>query len=1459
MVVTSSRGSGIELFPINFTAYRHHDDLDTEQHVRAIADLLAPYGVRTTEWLVSAEERNRQRVEERLASWAGGSVSPADGTVLYWVGHGTARHLAHHQTPAPITHGVTPYDIAQAVGDRQGHPGNEDSWAIVILDACFSKSFAREVHKELFTHYGAAARYLLLSTAAEGFTELGAFTEALHRALHATFPTQRFIGLSTLGRALASRLRGFVDDLTIDDDRDQLVRLTPAAATAVSAPLDQIAEIQAVIDQLPADEIQAVIDQLPADEQRHFVPKASGAELGELAWYFHGRTIQRDEILHWLNTATSGVLVVTGPAGAGKSALLGHVLLHTNTRLRDVLIRHGHFTALPPGIPCPEDPFDLTVHLAGLSLARVLYLVADAAGLTGLAQAATRGQHFADVIAQLLAALRDRQEPLTLLFDALDEAEQPLLVADQLLRPLAALSGVRLIVGTRRSTREGPDQPTSADSDLLDALRPSLSTLHGPATGRLPDVEVTRDPEAIASYLRAKLDAAKERGALVADDTLIAEAVRRLVTDQRQNGAEPQQFLYARLAAHELLNDPALLADPTLLVGRTHRELFTRALERLHRTNPHYTPLLRALGLAQGRGLPDQDDIWATAADALAPDSAPTRDSIPGLLRDAAPYLALDHESGQSVYRLAHRTFTEHFTTAPDTDQAHAAITTALARHTRHTLRRQSERDAASEPPDVSPYTCHHLAAHARLGHTAGGMTALANHLDVLDTLDLTSITTNVLHHGLNPNVLPPAIAGTVLFQHHARETAPGQERYAATTWRRWWRRLGTTYIQSTPPPTEPHAHYSGQWIPTLVSGALGRRQLHLQLTGHSGSVNAVAVFTAPDGTPRLASAGNDGTVRIWDPATGAQVGEPLTGHDDWVNAVAVFTAPDGTPHLATGGDDGTVRIWDPATGAQVGEPLTGHDGRVNAVAVFTAPDGTPHLATGGDDGTVRIWNPATGAQVGEPLTSLNVQVEVVAVFTAPDGTPRLATASLDKTVRIWNPTTGNQVGEPLTVRRGWVQAVVVFTAPDGTPRLASAGNDDTVRIWDPATGTQVGEPLTDPTGAAGAAAVFTALDGTPRLATGSHDGTVRIWNPATGNQVGELTGHDGPTGAVTAFTALDGTPRLATGGDDGTVRIWNPATGAQRGGSLASYDRWVNAVAVFSASDGTPRIASARNDGTVRIWNPATGAQVGAPLTGHSGPLRAMAVFTAPDGTPRLATGGDDGTVRIWDPATGAQRSRPLARHGFPLRAMAVFTAPDGTPRLAIAGSDAAVRIWNPATGTQDREPLAGNAGAMVVLTTPEGIPRLATGSDDGTVRIWDPATGTQVGKPLAGHRTWVEAVTAFSASDGTPRIASASNDGTVRIWNPATGTQVGEPLTGHRRWVRAVAAFAAPDGTPRLATGGDDGTVRIWNPRTRTEHVLPLEDVVLTLTAGRGLLIAGTASGHLVIDVSSVPTNIT
>ena len=69
----------------------------------------------------------------------------------------------------------------------------------------------------------------------------------------------------------------------------------------------------------------------------------------------------------------------------------------------------------------------------------------------------------------------------------------------------------------------------------------------------------------------------------------------------------------------------------------------------------------------------------------------------------------------------------------------------------------------------------------------------------------------------------------------------------------------------------------------------------------------------------------------------------------------------EGRQLLASAGGDGTVRIWDPQTGDQRAV-LEGHKGEVNGVCAVTV-EGRELLASAGGDGTVRIWNPQTGEQ----------------------------------------------------------------------------------------------------------------------------------------------------------------------------------------------------------------------------------------------------------------------------------------------------------------------------------------------------------------------------------------------------------------------------------------------------------------------------------------------------------------
>ena len=127
--------------------------------------------------------------------------------------------------------------------------------------------------------------------------------------------------------------------------------------------------------------------------------------------------------------------------------------------------------------------------------------------------------------------------------------------------------------------------------------------------------------------------------------------------------------------------------------------------------------------------------------------------------------------------------------------------------------------------------------------------------------------------------------------------------------------------------------------------------------------MNALCAVPIADGRHLLASASDDRTVRLWDPATG-QTLHTLTGHTDWVRALCAVPITGGRHLLASASDDRTVRLWDLATG-QTLHTLTGHTDSVNALcAVPIAAAGTyspPPATTGRSDcGTRPPGKPCT-------------------------------------------------------------------------------------------------------------------------------------------------------------------------------------------------------------------------------------------------------------------------------------------------------------------------------------------------------------------------------------------------------------------------------------------------------------------------------------------------------------------
>jgi hypothetical protein len=217
------------------------------------------------------------------------------------------------------------------------------------------------------------------------------------------------------------------------------------------------------------------------------------------------------------------------------------------------------------------------------------------------------------------------------------------------------------------------------------------------------------------------------------------------------------------------------------------------------------------------------------------------------------------------------------------------------------------------------------------------------------------------------------------------------------------------------------------------------------------------SVAFSPDGG-RLASGSYDGTVRVWDAASGQPL-LSLQGHTGGVASVAF--SPDGRL-LASGSYDKTLKVWDAGTGQPL-LTLTGHAGWVRSVAF--SPD-SRRVASGSDDRTLKVWDGATGQHL---LSLKGHTYEVLGVAFGPDGR-RLASGSSDETVRVWDAATG-QALLSLTGHTGWVESVAF--SPDGR-RVLGRDAAGEVLAWDAGTG----RPLPDPPP--------TLLDGGPAAVHGN-------------------------------------------------------------------------------------------------------------------------------------------------------------------------------------------------------------------------------------------------------------------------------------------------------------------------------------------------------------------------------------
>ena len=397
------------------------------------------------------------------------------------------------------------------------------------------------------------------------------------------------------------------------------------------------------------------------------------------------------------------------------------------------------------------------------------------------------------------------------------------------------------------------------------------------------------------------------------------------------------------------------------------------------------------------------------------------------------------------------------------------------------------------------------------------------------------------------------------------------------------------------------------------------------ELARQNGIVGMAGLAFSTDSRVLAFSVGSE--LRLWD-VEATEVRKISTPHLGPITSLSF--SPD-QQSLASGGDDGVVRLWEPRSGRALpaqdqprGETLAVESARPELVrldgvtefpfCIAISPDGHS-IAAGGNKGSAEVWDTTTGTVLLR-LPRRTIPYSDLLYFS--DGRT-LAAAIANAFMPLYDTITRDGklvLKDPSNPERpAWSLALT----PDERLVIGAIGvqgEPGTATIWDASTG-QLRAVLRGHSDYVRAVAV--SCDG-QILVTGSGDETIKLWDLASRSELVTLAGHQGQVFCL----AVEPNGRLlASGSEDHTIRLWD-IENQKHVATLEGHTGAVHSVA-FSP-DGT-RLASASRDGAVFLWHVSTRRKVGS-LIGHTKRVNQVKFF--PDGK-TLVSASADGTIRFW------------------------------------------------------------------------------------------------------------------------------------------------------------------------------------------------------------------------------------
>jgi hypothetical protein len=1381
--------------------------------------------------------------------------------IVYATGHGVSRHDGGHRL---ILSSSDPEQLATTLQTARLVEWLKGTvrYALVLIDTCYAGQVVADLHA-----YGDLPPGWLVLTMAGKTATAGqkAFAQALDKYLSelrcagSHGPVEPFLDAANFVRAIRENL---VSAKLVDHGY-----VRPGPSPCLPNPVyDPAAEAR-----VPTAAALQELALLQSDIDAHWGPRSRGVTGANApGWFFTGRATILRRLVKFI-VGPPGLLVVTGRAGCGKSAVLSRLVTFADPRF--VGEHTALLAAVPPGEAPPLGSVDVAVVATGKRAEEVVEQIAGALGLGRM-----------DRATDLAQALLARGEIATVVIDALDESPEPGRLA-ALVSDLGQTGVVRAVVGIRSSAGKDSEDPAPGPARALAIGWPRKEVAAIDGEPWWSDADLT-------AYARDLLIAGDGGPSPYRDNDTTGAVADRLA---RSAG---RSFLLVRLTASSLARESAPY-DPNApqLADRIDRGVVGVVADEVRQVAPdalarrRLVDLLVATAFAAGAGLP-WHGIWPHVANAVAaargePATVYGNNDVAELLGSRlGGYLGRTLWHDVTVYRPFHESLAEALRSSPgmldgtdepppDAAEVHRRILAALLPLTRPAR-------AELSVHAVPYYVRRHLVDHAL---AAGALADLLRDADALLTLrrGAAVLAASHTHDDMTLSALLLRLAD--MSADHVDERAAVAELRARqlsrpdladlfaqrttgfpwrATWADWAAQAPTLELwrdEARIDAVAAHEIGGSAYVAAGCNGWLiGFRsawsQDRLDFRLYLGSAVTAIAITADDRGPLVAAGTDIGDIALIRPTQDSL--RPVIrwrAHPDHVSALCFAQCGLGPARLtllsagrhpqpddASNGPYGLVTSWDLDLQRNEAAPQTRWETLAFSAATYSlsvgAVDGEPTVFAVGDtfghppewDRAVRLLRLADGSHLrdtgpeGPALYAAPVPGEpATIVCTSARGSVHLVTP-----VGVMDTLENLEVPLAVTVFRhepGEVAAVVVTSL--GLTVVPLAGRGDAIRFGSPR----------PPLRMTSVRSLATATDqGRPVVVIGQESGRVLLVE--ADQLLPQVTGPPDQTlpvpdlGPAPVHTVTEGPRRRtvvsAPGG--GQLRLKDAFDGTLL---HVSADKFVVSRWMTTTTLGNARTVILSTYGGVLMLDQELAPKAEHPLADS---LRSYCAHPFTDGyRDFVAIGGQDEHVQVLDIDRGIVVALADRRRNSDKTVYALATAQVGLRRMLFA---------------------AGDSRDIVAYELPEqGLP--SAGNPATLPRLWDEIQ----------HEGSVSALAALPTDP--PILASAGYDEYIRL----TRLQPADPSARNDPWLARQLSFSPMPDIERphggyqvtalavtgslLLSGGADGVVRVWHVDAEGGHpvaTVPLDAPVRNMVAIDGAVVIATYLGTVGIRLSHV-----